>query len=671
MKRGSVIFALAAMLSSTAVSAEYNVTVDTRDAKTVTPVTYGFHYEEIGMIGEGGLYAELVRNRGFEEANFPKGLTISGDYYSNVWNPKGNNKQVHHLDPLIGWITTPLTCSDIRIERTLKNPLNEQNPHSMAVRVVDIYGDQFKGSAIHNTGFFGMNFKKGVPLNLSLYMRPEHYKGGLMVRLSDAKGDPVSASVMIHPDSKDWKKYEAVLIPDADEPRGMLTIEPTTAGSFQLDMVSMFPSDTWDDGKSVFRKDIMANLTEYSPEFIRFPGGCLVHGANEETMYHWKETIGDIARRPGAWSKWEPHFRTDGLGYHEFYELCEYLGADAMYVTATGMVCTEFVDRDPGRKFKHMETDVDHYIADALDAIEYAIGDVDTRWGAERARNGHPAPFPLKYVEIGNEDFGPVYYEKYHAIYNALKERYPQLKYIANSIIFDDEDDKQKYLDDFVSKDELEIYDEHYYHNVDWAVENAHKFDPYKRQGIDLFIGELGISGPYPKGMLGEAIIKMNLESNGDLNPIMADRPMMRNYDFVAGSRIQPVLMHTSDRSYKTFNYYLCKMLRDNKIRKIYATTASTDKDLFVNAGLSADGNDIIVKIVNVTDHESDVNLKLKGLSGKKDAEVTVLSASRMQVVTPANPEAVAPTFVNDKVKLPDLKISVPANSFVIYRIKK
>lgn len=671
MKQLNVLLALVAMLPSTMMATEYTVTVNTRDAKNVTPVTYGFHYEEIGMIGEGGLYAELVRNRGFEEANFPKGLTIEGDYYSNVWNPTGNNKQVHHLDPLVGWITTPLTCSNIRMERTLRNPLNEQNPHSMAVRVVDIYGDQFKGSAIHNTGFFGMNFKKGVPLNLSLYMRPDHYKGDLLVRLSDASGNPVSSSVRIHPDSPDWKKYEAILTPDTDEPRGMLTIEPTATGSFQLDMVSMFPSDTWDNGKSVFRKDIMENIAEYSPEFIRFPGGCIIHGANEETMYHWKETIGDIARRPGAWSKWEPHFRTDGLGYHEFYELCEYLGADAMYVTPTGMVCTEFVDRDPGRKFKHIETDVNYYIADALDAIEYAIGDVNTRWGAERAKNGHPEPFPLKYVEIGNEDFGPVYYEKYHAIYKALKERYPQLKYIANSIIFDDEDDKQKYLDDFVSKDELEIYDEHYYHNADWAVANAHKFDPYKRQGIDLFIGELGISGPYPKGMLGEAIIKMNLESNGDLNPIMADRPMMRNYDFVAGSRIQPVLMHTSDRSYKTFNYYLCKMLRDNKIKKVYATTVSTDKDLFVNAGLSTEGNDIILKIVNVTDHESDVNLKLKGVSGRKDAEITTLSASRKQIVTPANPDAVAPVVTGEKVKLPDMKVTVPANSFVIYRIKK
>jgi len=670
MKKSIVLAVMAGMLSyGVALSEDYTVTVNTKDAKNVTPVTYGFHYEEIGMIGEGGLYAELVRNRGFEEANLPKGFVFEGEFKSR---PSGLNKKMYIEDPLIGWITTPLTCSNIRLERTVRNPLNDRNPHSMAVNVVDIYGDRFKGSAIHNTGFFGMNFKKGVPLNLSLYMLPVRYKGDLLVRLSDAEGNPISPSVRITPDSKGWKKYEATLTPDADEPRGMLTIEPTEAGSFQLDMVSMFPSDTWDNGKSVFRKDIMENIAEYSPEFIRFPGGCIIHGANEETSYHWKETIGDIAERPGAWSKWEPHFRSDGLGYHEFYELCEYLGADAMYVTSVGMFCSEFVEKAPGHhKFHHQETDVNKYIADVLDAIEYAIGDVDTRWGAERAKNGHPAPFPLKYVEIGNEDFGPVYYEKYHAMYNAVKEKYPQLKLIANSIIFEDEPDKQKYIEDFVSKDEIEIYDEHYYHKVDWAVDNAHKFDSYKRQGIDLFIGELGISGPYPKGMLGEAILKMNLEANGDLNPIMADRPMMRNYDFVAGSRIQPVLMHTSDRSYKTFNYYLCKMLRDNKVKKVYGTAVSSDKDIFATAGLSENGKDVIVKLVNITDHEASVALKLKGISGKKKAEVTTLTADRTQIVTPANPEAVVPLFVADEVRLPDMSVTLPANSFVVYRIIK
>ena len=670
MNKSVVMASMVAMFASgVAGAADYTVTVNTKDAKNITPVTYGFHYEEIGMIGEGGLYAELVRNRGFEEANLPKGFVFEGEFKSR---PSGLNKQMYLEDPLIGWITTPLTCSNIRMERTVRNPLNEQNPHSMAVTVVDIYGDQFKGSAIHNTGFYGMNFKKGVPLNLSLYMLPLRYKGDLLVRLSDADGKPVSPSVRITPDSKEWKKYEAVLTPDKDEPRGMLTIEPTSPGSFQLDMVSMFPSDTWDNGKSVFRKDIMVNIAEYAPEFIRFPGGCIIHGANEETSYHWKETIGDIAKRPGAWSKWKPNFRSDGLGYHEFYELCEYLGADAMYVTSVGMFCSEFVKKAPGHhKFHHQETDVNKYIADVLDAIEYAIGDVDTRWGAERAKNGHPAPFPLKYVEIGNEDFGPVYYEKYHAMYNAIKEKYPQLKLIANSIIFEDEPDKQKYIEDFVSKDEIEIYDEHYYHKVDWAIDNAYKFDSYKRQGIDLFIGELGISGPYPKGMLGEAILKMNLEANGDLNPIMADRPMMRNYDFVAGSRIQPVLMHTSDRSYKTFNYYLCKMLRDNKVKKVYGTTVSSDKDIFATAGLSESGKEIIVKLVNITDHEASVALDLKGISGKKKAEVTTLTADKTQIVTPANPDAVAPVIVDDDIKLPELNVKLPANSFVIYRIKK
>ncbi len=174
----------------------------------------------------------------------------------------------------------------------------------------------------------------------------------------------------------------------------MFAIQPMSKGQFQIDVVSLFPSDTWNDGKSVFRKDIVQNLKEFSPSFIRFPGGCIVHGVNEETMYHWKKTLGPIENRPGQWSKWAPYYRTDGIGYHEFYELCEYVGADAMYVMPTGMICSGWVKQSPQWNFRHIDVDLDAYIQDALDAIEYAIGDTTTKWGAERAKNGHPAPFP-------------------------------------------------------------------------------------------------------------------------------------------------------------------------------------------------------------------------------------------------------------------------------------
>ena len=406
------------------------VTVNTKKAKKVQRVEYGWHYEEIGMIGDGGLYAELVRNRNFEEANLPEGLIIKDGMYADMPNPKQPIKQIYQIDPLVGWLTLPLTNSPIRVKRTTDNPLNANNSHSMRI---DVLEDISNGSdaAIVNTGYFGMAFKQGVGYRLSLYALARQYEGALEVCLADKDGKPCSTPATITLRKGDsWEKHNVTLIAQKSVADGMLRIVPTKKGTLQLDMVSMFPGDTYDGGKSVFRADIVQNLKDYRPDFLRFPGGCNIHGVNEETMNHWKKTVGDIAMRPGQWGKWEPHYRSDGLGMHEFYELCEYLGCNAMYVIPVGMVCTEWVKRDKDGNFMHKPTDVNYYIQDALDAIEYAIGPTDSKYGAMRAENGHPEPFPLKYVEIGNEDFGPVYYEKYHQIYKALKERYPHLIYI-------------------------------------------------------------------------------------------------------------------------------------------------------------------------------------------------------------------------------------------------
>lgn len=648
--------------------AQETIRVDLNKSKKVTPVEYGFHYEEIGMIGEGALHAELIRNRGFEEATPPRGVSVRNGLYE-VDNPTGNNKKVFHVDPLIGWIATPLAYSPIKIERTLRDPLNEKNPHSMAVNITNDFKSGQENVAIHNRGYYGMYFKKGNTYNLSFYVKSNRYKGNLNFQLSDENGTRVSDVITFPASGREWTKHTAVLTANKDIERGMLSILPDESGMFQLDMISLFPSDTWDNGRSIFRTDIMQNLKDYSPDFIRFPGGCIVHGTNEETMYHWKETIGDIAQRPGAWSKWAPYYRTDGLGYHEFYELCEYLGSDAMYVTPTGMVCTEWVERDENRVFKHIETDVNYYIQDALDAIEYAIGPVTSKWGAERAKNGHPAAFPLKYVEIGNEDFGPVYYEKYDKIYKAIKAKYPDLTLIANSIIFESENDKRKYIPDFKDPKEIEIYDEHYYQTIDWAMKEHYKFDAYDRKGPDLFIGELGINGKYPKRMLAEGIVKLSMERNGDLDPLMADRPLMRNLDFLEGRTTHSLLLNNTTQSLRTFNFYLCKMLRDNKINICYTTTVNHQSGLFATAGRAEQSKDYIIKVINLSDAEQDILLEVPGLKSTKNAVITLLTANEDQIVTAEQPDRVLPQIQEQKVKFP-LEGKLPANSFVVYRIK-
>lgn len=653
------------------------VSVDTKKAKKVQRVEYGWHYEEIGMIGDGGLYAELVRNRNFEEANMPEGLVIKNGMYQDMPNPKQPIKQIYQIDPLVGWLTMPLTNSPIRIRRTADNPLNHNNAHSMLVNVLEDIGAD-SDAAIMNVGYYGMPFRQGVGYRLSLYALAKQYEGKIIVCLADKNGKPCSPKVTVDlKKSNSWEKYNVLLTAESSVKDGMLRIVPTRKGRLQLDMVSMFPTDTYDGGKSVFRADIVENLKAYRPDFLRFPGGCNIHGVNEETMNQWKKTVGDIALRPGQWGKWEPHYRTDGLGMHEFLELCEYLGCKAMYVMPVGMACTEWVKRDNDGNFLHKPTDVNYYIQDALDAIEYAIGPTSSKYGAMRAENGHPEPFPLKYVEIGNEDFGPVYYEKYHQIYSALKKRYPHLIYIANSTL---NDRQQEDIDKFVDKNEIEVFDEHYYRNVQWAVDNFHRFDHYKRQGIRLYIAELGIMGngvggpvgQYPTAILAEGIFKMSLERNADLKPIMADRPLMRNWECIDRGELQPMLLNSSTQSVRTFNYYMCKMLRDNTVDMIYdVNNTEGEKELFVTAGKDTQTGDYIVKIINLANKPTTFNLDFKGarLTGKVD--VTTLTAKPHQRNTPDTPDAVMPTVEREIYVNAKPHITVPGKSFTVYRIKK
>lgn len=646
--------------------------VDIRHGRKVTPVTYGFHYEEIGMIGDGGLHAELVRNRSLEEATPPLGIAVkNGAYVGLPPGPGGGNKGVTQIDPLVGWRAWPLSYSPVYIERTARNPLNDKNEYSLLVRVVEEIGEYSGEAKVLNSGYFGMNLKRKVPYRLSFYARSDNYEGRLAFVLTDQTGQAVCEPVDFDLKPSGWSKYEGTFYAERDAERGMLAIVPTVRGTFQLDVVSLMPGDTWDEGKSIFRRDIMQNLADYAPEFIRFPGGCIVHGINEETIYKWKETIGDVSQRKGAWSKWGPHYRTDGLGFHEFLQLCEYLGADAMYVAPTGMVCTEFLHHRGG-SFEQPDTDIDHYVNDMLDAVEYAVGPADSKWGSVRAANGHPEPFSLKYVEIGNEDFGSDYYARYEKMYNALKEHYPGIRAIANSRIGNSPEqlERRSILPSFANPSHIEIFDEHYYRDVQWVKDNFYKFDAYARPGPDLFIGELGTAGPYPTGILADGVVKLAMERNGNLNPIMADRPLMRNWDYIGKTDTRPLLLHNSAHSVKTFNYYMCKMFRDNKIDVIYEAVVSgvPDNSLFANAGYDNETKEYIVKVINLSNEAASFHLDIPGIGKNKNAVITTLSAVRGQTNTPDTPRMVEPVTQSTKLKIPS-QLSIPANSFTIYRI--
>ena len=656
------------------VTRESVLRIDLSHSKKVTPIKYGWHYEEIGMMGEGGLYAEMVRNSALEEANPPRGMDVKDGCYANVPDPTGNPiKKAYAIDPLVGWNKFPENNEEIGLKVVDTNPLNKSNPHSLQIKSK---GSGTRDVGVVNKGFFGMYLKQGNRYKLAFYSRAEEFNGNLKVFLCDSTGEKVSETFAVPDLTSDWRKYTFSFEANTSTEKGMLCFEPVGKGNVYLDVVTLFPGDTWDNGKSVFRADIMRNLIDYAPDFLRFPGGCVVHGTNVETMYHWKETIGDISKRPGEWSKWLPNYRTDGLGYHEFYELCEYLGCDAMYVVSSGLVCTEWVFR-AGQKDEHLfpKVDVLDYIQDALDAIEYAIGPVNSKWGSRRAGNGHPKPFPLKYIEVGNEDFGPTYYRYYDAFYHAIKSKYPQLKIIANSIIGQskDADLKRERISEFVDPSTVEIFDEHYYKDIPWVIENQDKFDHYKRPGPDLFIGELGIRGKYPLDDLGEAVFMMNMERNGDLNPMMADRPLMRNWDYGKG-RGNPLYFHTNSGSFKTFNYYLSKLFRDNKIDVWYDSEnliGGKEKEpdssyLFSSAGFDSETNEVIIKVVNLQTDRVLTKLQIGDESKPVHATIITLSSDGTVRNTPQRPFAVVPHVQDVQLNLQGGYVFEPKSLTVI-----
>ncbi|MCD8041496.1 MAG: alpha-L-arabinofuranosidase [Tannerellaceae bacterium] len=664
-------FVYPAVAGSMADSADGILYLNEQKKKQVSRVQYGFHYEEIGMIGEGALHAELVRNRSFEEATPPADLSVKNGRYQDVPDPRGQNKEVFQVDPLVGWATYPLSYSPVFISRTAQNPLNEDNRYSMLVNVTADIANHPE-AMILNRGYYGMNLQKGVPCDLSLFVKNLNYSTSFQVFLVDEKGESVSAPVVFEGDDRDWIKVTGRLVPARDVKRGMLAIQPLAAGRFQLDVVSLFPSDTWDHGQSVFRADIVQNLKEYAPDFIRFPGGCIVHGVNEATMYQWKKTIGPIENRPGQWSKWAPYYRTDGIGYHEFYELCEYVGADAMYVIPTGMVCTGWVWQSSPWNFIQPEVDLDGYIQDALDAIEYAIGPVTSEWGALRAQNGHPEPFPLKYIEIGNEDFGPVYWERYEKMYQALHARYPDLIYIANSIIGKENTDKRKDISCFLNPEHVKVFDEHYYQPVEWACEQHYRFDDYERGVADLFIGELGIDGRYPANQLATCAVRMSLERNGNLNPLLAERPLMRHWDFMEHRTIQPMLINGVGCSVKTSFYYLSKLFRDHTFDVcLEADIRGMEglQNVFVTLGYDSKTKEYILKLVNVRKEDVTLQTEVTGFGKKIQARKTLLSLQPDENNTPVTPEVVRPVECEATLNL-DTDLKVEGSSLVVYRFK-
>jgi alpha-L-arabinofuranosidase/dienelactone hydrolase len=504
------VLAIAALLpaasAASCLAGRASITIDAGAAgRPNSPLLYGIFYEDINHAADGGLSAELVRNRSFEDSVVPSNCTVANGKFRTAGGWEAPWPQA---DALPGWTAVTGGGGTVALALETRELLNKAQ--SACLRM-EVKGPSGLRAGVANGGFWGMAVGKGESYSLSLFARANAPIEKLGVALEDGSGRTLARGEITGLSSV-WKRLAVKLTSDADAKDARLVLTVDRAGTAWLDVVSLFPEKTWKGRPRGLRPDLAEMLAGLRPSFVRFPGGCFVEGFNLQTALRWKDTIGDISERPGHWNLWG-YRSTNGLGYHELLQMCEDLKAEPLLVVNCGMTC----------QFRASETvpvdGLEPWIQDALDAVEYANGPATSRWGRLRAEAGHPKPFGLKYLEIGNENSGPAYEERYLRFQKAIKARYPQLQLIANC---------------HLEKLPMEIRDDHFYNSPEFFIAQATHYDRLERGRFKVYVGEYAVIGPAAgqgnlRAALAEAAFLTGLERNSDVVTMASYAPLFVN----------------------------------------------------------------------------------------------------------------------------------------------
>lgn len=542
-------------------------------ATPVSPNQFGIFLEEINHALDGGLYGELIQNRSFEEGVPPPGMTmvkkpdgtlkmelsslpdgVPADKRDIPWPWNGNAG----WDPqraLIGW-SLAQNSGRGTMRLTEANPMNRASSRSLELTA------SAPGVALSNSGYWGIAAKSGDPYALRYFVRPGTFQGTIRAELVSAAGQVISSSVStsVRPGTT-WREIKGSLKASGSDPGASLRLCFVGTGTLQLDWVSLFPP-TYKNQPNGLRPDLAEYLAGLQPSFVRFPGGCYVQGFSWAMAPDWRTTIALPTERPGMWGYWQ-YRSTDGVGYHEYLQLCETLKADALYVTFAGMTV-------------HPENNwplekLDPVIQQTLDAIEYAIGPATSKWGALRARRGHPKPFPLKYVEIGNEHPPAIYGDYYVKFREAIKKKYPQITVIMSMFW----SGLNQPAIDRAGDANIDMIDEHAYRGSGWARSRFDYFDRYRRKGWGVYMGEYAHNERADfSSALDDSLFLMMMERNGDLVKMASYAPLLANVN----KRDWGVnlIEFDSSRSFAHASYYVQKLFRENHPSVSLKTTVAT-----------------------------------------------------------------------------------------------
>ena len=526
-----------ALFSATA-KAQVTIDIDAQQrGPKVSPMLYGIFYEDINHAADGGIYAELIRNRSFED----------GPRYSAPADMQG-------------WTTYAAAPSQLTarlIQPTKKTPLLNSVQHNALA--LDIKASAALPVCLVNEGYWGINAVQGRCYRLSFWAKTLKYQGTVKATLCSKDGSQLYAETLVSgfpvAKAKGWTKYEATLTANDNDPLAQFALVFDGAGQVQIDMVSLFPP-TFKNRENGMRPDLANMLWQLHPKFMRFPGGCFVEGQESpDNAFRWERTIGPIEEREGHWNVNWGYRTSDGLGYHEYLQLAEDLGAKPLYVVNVGIWHGGMTPYDS----------IQPWIDECMNALEYANGPVTSKYGAMRARNGHPEPFGIEYLEIGNENNQPDprqqsdhYYERYEQFYKAIRAKYPEMKIIGNVVAWGDDNPKWN------SKLPVDLLDEHYYRSPDWFAAAFHKYDTYNRQGPKVYVGEYAVTNGYGKlgnmnAALGEAVYMMGMENNADVVELASYAPIFVNEN---DARWRPdMIRFSSSRVMGTPSYYVQQLM--------------------------------------------------------------------------------------------------------------
>ena len=658
MKKYKGLLAVLALAAGSALQAQTNELVIQagKPGAEIQPTMYGLFFEDINYAADGGLYAELVKNRSFE---FPQ----------------------HFM----GWKTFG------KVSLKDDGPF-ERNPHYVRLAYA---GHPHKQTGLDNEGFFGIGIKKGAEYRFSVWARVAEGEtpAKIRVELADTKSMNeqqafVAADVTV--DSKEWKKYQVILKPEVTNPKAILRIFLASRQTVDLEHISLFPVDTWQGHENGLRKDLVQALADIKPGVFRFPGGCIVEGTDIASRYDWKKSVGMVENRPLNENRWQytfPHrffpdyYQSYGLGFYEFFQLSEEIGAEPLPVLSCGLAC-QF--QNPNMDAHVPLCDLESYIQDALDLIEFANGAVDTPWGKIRADMGHPAPFNLKLIGIGNEQWGKEYPEHLEPFVKAIRKKYPDIKIVGSSGP-DSEGEQFDYLWPEMKSLKADLVDEHFYRPEAWFLSQGARYDNYDRKGPKVFAGEYACHGKGKKwnhfdASLLEAAFMTGLERNADIVHMATYAPLFAH---VEGWQWRPDMIWFDNlNSVCTVSYYVQQLFATHKgtnvlsltMNKKPVTGAEGQNGLFASAVCDKNKNEIIVKVVNTSGKKQSLSLIFNGLKKKEvlsGARCIKLSSTGMDKDnTIENPLAIIPQETSLDVNGHTLNVDLEPVTFAVYILK-